>query len=195
MLAPLWPLLPLVSFFKPCALHFCVLVLLVCMLEIKFNSKLNSIHSTMLQLHVASLVSLRLLEMSYCFYCCWSHSCCCCCCCCCCSKSCFAAVSGGFSDFALLLLPILRMQLEHRSWSRMLKLLRDRVHVAYFCSLMRFQRSDDDIKHAFSYSFHESWLPAERTNYELNEHVLCSISHVAITIALLAQWRKHCYVG
>ena len=34
MLAPLWPLVP---FFEPCALHFCVLVLLVCMIEIKFN--------------------------------------------------------------------------------------------------------------------------------------------------------------
>ena len=39
------PLRPLVSFFKPCALHFCVLVLLVCMLEIKsiqFNSTIYS---------------------------------------------------------------------------------------------------------------------------------------------------------
>ena len=39
MLALLWPL---VSFFKSCALQFFVLVLFVCMLEIKFNSILDN---------------------------------------------------------------------------------------------------------------------------------------------------------
>ena len=55
MLAPLWPL---VSLFKPCALHFCVLVLHVCMLEIKFNSiqEIMSHISVCIQ-HIGHLVS------------------------------------------------------------------------------------------------------------------------------------------